>query len=340
MDRHATLFITHRGLTHQQAALDAAPPELDITMIRDPSKDQIMSLLPGKEIMISERSGVIDGDIIRAGKDLRIIQRLGAQTWDIDVDAARDASVMVCYQPVYLCIMVAEHMVLQILGLAKRLREMMDIAESAGDWGIEPQKSTEDYFAYNWSGRKDILGLHRSTVGIVGFGEIGAELARMLRAFNCTVYYNKRSPIPAQAEREMGIQYAELDDLLARSDYVAMLLPLFAETEKVVNAEFIRKMKKGACLVSAGASGILDEDDLTEAYRSGYLYGVATDTYVWEPIRADNPLRALTENRQANVILTPHTAAGTRAVKAEDRIRDYENLVRFLRGEELQGRLS
>ena len=86
-EKHAALFITHRGERHQMDALAAAPSVLDITMRRSPSKDEIISLLPGKEFLISERSGVIDADIINAGKDLRLIQRLGSLTYDIDLES-------------------------------------------------------------------------------------------------------------------------------------------------------------------------------------------------------------------------------------------------------------
>ena len=79
MSRHPTLFITHRGLFHQQELFEAAPPELDITMARSPSKEEILALLPGKEFLITERTGTIDQEIIQAGKDLRLIQRLGSQ---------------------------------------------------------------------------------------------------------------------------------------------------------------------------------------------------------------------------------------------------------------------
>ena len=85
MAPHPTLWITHRGERHQQAALSSAPPELAITMRRSPSKEEILSLLPGMEFLVSERTGEIDADIIAAGKDLRLIQRLGSQTYDIDL---------------------------------------------------------------------------------------------------------------------------------------------------------------------------------------------------------------------------------------------------------------
>lgn len=339
MKKNTILFISHRGERHQQAAINAAPDTFEVTMKRSPSKEEIIALLPGKEFLISERTGDIDADIIAAGKDLRLIQRLGSQTFDIDLGAAKNAGIPVCSWPVRTCVMVAEHMVLQMLGLAKRLRENMKITTDADDWGSPPQRSDEDTFAYNWSKRENLLGLYESTVGIVGFGEIGTELSRRLQHFECSVLYNKRSQLPASFEGDLGIQYTDLDDLLARSDFVCMLLPYFPETDKIVNAGFIDKMKDGACLVSCGGSGILDENAVSSALTSKKLYGVATDTFEWEPVHPDSPLLPLARLEDANVILTPHTAAGTTAANVNERENDYTNLVNFLNNKPLRFRL-
>ena len=250
MTKHPTLFITHRGERHQQAALGAAPAELDVTMRRSPSKDEIIALLPGMEFLITERTGEIDADIIAAGKDLRLIQRLGSQAYDIDLAAAQAAGIPVCYLPVQSCIMVAEHMLMQMLALAKRVRETMDLTQEANDFGQPPKRCDEDYFAYNWTGRENVVGLWGATVGILGMGEIGAELARRLRGFGCTVLYNKRNRLPEAAEREINVRFAEVDDMLARSDYVCMLLPFFPETEQSLGAGFFARMKPESMFVS------------------------------------------------------------------------------------------
>jgi lactate dehydrogenase-like 2-hydroxyacid dehydrogenase len=152
--KYKTLFLTNRGQIHQNVALEAAPPELDVIMRRGASKDEVIALLPEMEFLISERTGVIDTDIIAAGRKLRLIQRLGSQTWDIDIDAAGRAKIPVCYLPVRTCVLVAEHLLLQMLAVAKRIRELVDITDKAGDWGSKPQRCNENYFAFNWSGRK------------------------------------------------------------------------------------------------------------------------------------------------------------------------------------------
>jgi len=340
MSKHSTLFITHRGLFHQRAALEAAPPDLDISMVRSPSKEEILAILPGKEFLITERSGIIDEEIIQAGKDLRLIQRLGSQTHDIDLDAANAAGIPVCYLPIRSCIMVAEHLMMQMLSLSKRVNEMRDVMLSSNSFGKEPTRCTEDTFAYNWSEREDIHGLWESTVGILGMGEIGFELARRLRNFGCKVLYNKRNPLAGHTEHELNVQYASREDLVSSSDYVCILLPLLKETEQSLNQEFFAKMKPGACFVSSGGSGVIDEKALARAISSGRLYGAAVDNYTWEPIRKDCPLLEPARLPGANVILTPHTAAGTVPSANKDlRIHDYQNLIRSINGQDLTFRL-
>jgi phosphoglycerate dehydrogenase-like enzyme len=340
MSTHPTLFITHRGLFHQQGALDAAPPGFNVSMVRSPSKKEILALLPGKEFLITERSGMIDQEIIHAGKDLRLIQRLGSQTHDIDLDAAKLAGIPVCYLPIRSCIMVAEHLMMQMLGLSKRINEMRDVMLNADNFGKEPTRCNEDTFAYNWSGREDIHGLWESTVGILGMGEIGFELVRRLNSFGCKILYNKRNPLPAHTERDLNIQYANWDDLISSSDFICILLPLMMkETDQILNQNFFAEMKTGACFVSSGGSGVIDEKALADAISSGRLYGAAVDNYTWEPIRKDCPLLEPARQPGANVILTPHTAAGTLPSNKELRIDDYQNLIRSINGQSLAFRL-
>jgi phosphoglycerate dehydrogenase-like enzyme len=342
MSQHPVLFITHRGERHQHSAVAGAPPELAVTIRRSPSRDELLSWLPDYEFLITERSGEIDAGLIGAGRNLRLIQRLGSQTYDIDLEAARAAGVPVCYQPVTGCIMVAEHMLMQMLATAKRLREMMAIAEAAENGGRTPGRCDEDYFAYNWAEVGQLQGLWQSTVGILGMGEIGMELARRLQGWGCTVLYNKRHPLPAAAERELNVHYAAFDTLLAQSDFVCMLLPFFSETALTLSTDFFAQMKPGACFVSCGGSGVVDEAALAEAVRSGRVFGAAVDTYEWEPIHPDSPLVSAVRGSRANLVLTPHVAAGSGSERNEALMRggDYANLIRLLNGQTLAGRVA
>ncbi|MFN8486166.1 MAG: NAD(P)-dependent oxidoreductase [Caldilineaceae bacterium] len=334
---YKVLFLTERSPRHQQAALASAPPELAVVMLSQPSRLEILRHLLDAEFLITERAHTIDAGLISAGKNLRLIQRLGSLTFDIDVAAARQAGIPVCYWPLRGCILVAEHIVMQMLALVKRLPEVSAIANAAEDWGRPAQRTDENTFAYNWSKRVGIDGIDGKTVGILGFGEIGAELARRLRGFcPAQVLYNKRHPLPTKVERELGLTFATQEQILTQSDFVCCLLPFSPETELSLNTASFAQMKKGALLVHCGSGSVIDEAALAAAMRTGQLAGAALDTYEWEPIKPDNPLLALARNPNMNVLLTPHTAAGAAATSGKprpaSRSQDYANISRLLAG--------
>ena len=336
MEKHPVLFLTDRGWRHQQAALEAAPPELSVTVMRRPPKEEVLRVLPGVEFLISERSGTVDADMIAAGIHLRLIQRLGSLTYDIDLEAAQAHGVSVAIWPVETAIMVAEHMVMQMLALAKRVADASAIACGAADWGRPSRRTDEDTFAYDWSERRGIRSLYEQTVGILGFGEIGAELARRLQGFAPErILYHKRDRLPHRAEQELGIRHAPVEQLIAESDYLCVLLPYYPETDMFLDAALLSSMRQGSFLVSCGSGSVIDERALARALEEGHLAGAALDTFEWEPIRPENPLLSLARDPALNVLLTPHTAAGSSQVADSDRTRqgDYTNLMRVLEGE-------
>ncbi len=340
--RHRVLFITDRGRRHQAAALAASPPQLAVTVVRRPSREELLRLLPGVEFLISERSGEIDAGMIAAATNLRLLQRLGSLTYDIDLSAARAAGIAVSAWPVRSAIMVAEHVLLQLLALARRLKEMVAVANAAEAWGEPARRTDEDTFAYDWSLLQGVEALYERTTGILGFGEIGAELARRLRGLApARILYHKRRPLPPLAEEELGISYAALEQIVAESDFVCNLLPYSAATDGLIDARVLAAMKPGAYLISAGSGSVVDEAALATALRAGHLAGAALDTFEWEPLRPDNPLLPLARDPQANVILTPHVAAGgwVDSSRQTDRRQDYENVLRLLDGRPLLYRI-
>ena len=221
---------------------------------------------------------------------------------------------------------------MQMLALAKHLPEVNSIANAAADWGRAARRTDENVFAYNWSQRTNVGGVFGQTVGILGFGEIGAELARRLQAFAPRgVLYNKRRPLPSHVEAALGITYATRQEIIASSDFLCVLLPYMTETDLSVNAATFKQMKPGSFVVHCGSGSVIDEDALAAALRSGHLAGAALDTFEWEPLRDDNPLIALARDPAANVLLTPHTAAAT---LPGGRAGDWANIQRVLKGDE------
>jgi phosphoglycerate dehydrogenase-like enzyme len=339
MTKHKTLFLTQRGLQHQQWAMEGAPPELELIMRRGASREELLTLFAEAEFLITERTGVIDTTLIDAAPKLRLIQRLGRQTWDIDLDAARKAGVPVCYQSINGCIMVAEQMMLQMLGLLKRLREGMSVTAEGADWGVETKRGDEDTFAYNWSRRGGIGKLTGATVGILGFGEIGLELVEQLRGFHCTVLYHKRTRLPEHVEGELRLEYAAPDAIAARSDIVCSLLP-YQGPQAPIDAAYFAHMKPGAIFVHCGSGATVDEAAMLDALRSGHLAGAALDTYTYEPLRAGDPLVDAVQNPALNLFLTPHTAAGGVTAGGHGRTQDYDNILALLTGRALKYQIA
>ncbi|HEY3290081.1 MAG TPA: NAD(P)-dependent oxidoreductase [Anaerolineae bacterium] len=355
MDQLSVLYLCPLSKQHQQWRLAAAPAGLNVTMRRFPSRDEIIGLIAQADVLISERAGVIDREIIEAGTRLKLIQRVGTLYYDIDLAAARERGIAVATTPIYSVIAVAEQMMMQIMAVLRRVFPLQPVVRTPperftvsaplgpGDVPTEipftPRRTNEDVFAFNWSRETRVGLLYGKTVGILGFGEIGAELSRRLANWHCRILYSKRTRLPAETEQHLGIDYRAQEDLLRESDIVICLLPYFPETDQWLNAKRIAMMKPGAILCEAGSGSVVDEQAVADALHSGHLGGAAFDTYEWEPIKQDNPLLTLANsNPLLNIVLTPHI--GSCNDRADSGYGDfYRNAVNLLHGQPISNSL-
>lgn len=226
---------------------------------------------------------------------------------------------------------IAEYVLMMLLGLGHRLPDMLE-AQRQADWPRERSK--------RFSPRE----LRGSTVGIVGYGSIGREIARLLAAFGVTILATKRNLMSLQAD---GYQAAGLGDpdgglvrrfyppqalrsMLKECHFVVITLPLTPETHGLFGAEAIAAMKPGAFLVDVSRGGILNHTALAAALRERKLAGAALDVYPEEPLPADSPLWKI-----PNLIITPHIAGNSPHYDARAADLFAENLERYLRGEPL-----
>lgn len=332
MTRPRLLWLTDRSEWHQQRALEAAPPDIEVIMRRHPAEADLLALLPSTEFMVSERSEPVTAAMIAAAPNLKLILRHGSLSYDIDIDAATKAGVKVSVQPVLGTVTCAEHALMMMLAVVKRLRRGLDAALRA-DHGLPPKRTDENTFAYNWLGYTDIGRLIGSTVAILGMGEIGVELTRRLIAFRpSAILYNKRSSFPPSVERELRLTYADLATCVQQADVLVSLLPYGTETDQMLNAAVFARMKPTAAIIHAGSGSVIDEQALIAALQAGQLMGAALDTYEYEPLQPDHPLVQATRNPQLNLLLTPHTAGASLPPGRAD---DYAEIMRFLRNEPL-----
>ncbi len=333
------VFLTDRAKVHQKSTLSTVPPGVEVVMLRRPDRETLYTHLANAQVLVSERQGLVDKGMIVAAPKLQLIQRLGSLVHDIDLEAARSRGIPVCRHPLPTCMAVAEHALMLILALLKHLPEVTRIALEAGDWGV-PRQTDENTFAFNWSRRENIRSLAGRTVGILGFGEIGVELARRLQGFSpSAIFYHKRNRLPEAAERDLRITYCESDRLFCNSETLVTLLPYSDSTHHLINLDTLETLPQGALLVHCGSGGVIDEQALATVVTSGHLGGAAVDTFEWEPLRPDNPLLPLARNTSYNVILTPHTAAGPRRLAAQENWDIWENVRRLLAGQELKERV-
>ncbi len=250
----------------------------------------------------------VDADLIAAAPRLRLVQVQGRAPWAVDLDAAAAAGVPVSMLPHRGAIAVAEQTIALMLGLCRKVVPG-HLGTRDADYrslGTEPVRTTERIIAFNWLRYPDVHQLHGRVLGLVGLGGIGLEVARRARAFDMDVVYCKRSPLPPAHEAMAGVRHLPLTELLAASDVVSLHAPHTHETEGLIDAAALRRMKPTAILINTARGGLVDEAALTEALHGGRIAGAGLDVFVEEPLPHGNPLADA-----PNVLLSPHVGGGT-----------------------------
>ncbi len=256
-----------------------------------------------------------DRQILESLPNLKLINVTATGYNIIDVDAAREKGVKVCNVPDYGTESVAQHTFALILELTNQAG-LHSRSVSEGRWAASPD------FAYALT---PLTELKNKTIGLIGFGNIGRQTARIAKAFGMNVLYHT----PRRKDTSLA-EYAGLDSLLRQSDIVSLHLPLTNSNRGFVNKEQLEKMKDTALLINTARGQLVNEADLAEALNNGKIAGAATDVLSEEPPVAGNPLIGA-----KNCIITPHNAWMSR--EARQRVLEItsDNLRGFLEGKEI-----
>jgi len=269
-------------------------------------------------------------EVLRSAKRLKFIQKHGLTCKNIDLAAAADLGIPVATLPLMRNASVAEQALLLMLACARKLipghRAVIEAAYTK--MGIEPFQTSQWNFNGNWAQIPGMAELFGATAGIIGMGDIGMEIAKRCRAFDMKVLYCQRTRHTPEAEYRLGMRYAPVEELLAASDFVVLAVPHTPETEGIIGAAQLARMKPTAILVNVGRGALIDEDALAQALKEGKLGMAGLDVYCWEPLPESSPLRTL-----PNVVLTPHLGAGSNRSWDVDIPAALENIRRFFRGE-------
>lgn len=260
-----------------------AIPDLTITACPESDHALLAQLLPETDVLwhVLERC---TAEMIAAASGLRLIQKIGVGVNTIDLDAAKARGIPVCNLPGTNARAVAELTLALMFAVLRRVPRF-DAAMRRGEWSD--------------TALQDGIGeLGGRTVGLVGYGAIPQLLAPVLVALGCRVIYTARAP-----RAEAAGEWRSLDALVAEADIVSLHLPLVAETEGLIGARALARMKPGGILINTARGGLVDQRALTEALESGHLSGAGLDVFQNEPHDASEALFQL-----PNVVLTPHVA--------------------------------
>ncbi|MBT6004349.1 MAG: D-2-hydroxyacid dehydrogenase, partial [Prolixibacteraceae bacterium] len=263
--------------------------------------------------VVTTNKVIFDKNIIRQLPNLKYIGVLATGYNVVDVQAAKEAGITVTNIPAYSTASVAQMVFSHILNFAQNVSDHAN-SVSAGDWA----KSID--FAYWKTTQIELVG---KTLGIIGFGQIGQAVAKIGLAFGMKIIFNNRS----NKKVDFDASQVDLENLLAKSDFISINCPLTAENKGFINTSTIEKMKPTAFLINTGRGPLINEQDLADALNAGKIAGAGLDVLSVEPATADNPLP-----KAKNCFITPHIAWAT--FEARTRLMNIasENLKAFIEG--------
>ncbi|HVF28283.1 MAG TPA: 2-hydroxyacid dehydrogenase [Pyrinomonadaceae bacterium] len=289
----------------------AMPEDFELITLESSDEGELFSALERADFVIAIN---FDARMIDHAPKLKLIQLAGVGFDGIDIRRATEKGIPVAQTVEGTIIGVAEHTLLLMLAVYKRLIEA-DASVRRGEWLV-------------WQLRPGSFTLANKTVGIFGLGKIGRAVAVRCRAFETQVIYHDVTRLDAGTERALGIEFVERDELLRRADIVTLHMPLLPETRSSFGANEFQQMKNSAILINTSRGGLIDEAALVRALDAGEIAGAGLDVFEVEPIRNRNhPLF-----RMNNTVLTPHIATGTRDSVIEKTRAACDNFRRVLEG--------
>ncbi|PYY21666.1 MAG: phosphoglycerate dehydrogenase [Acidobacteria bacterium] len=270
------------------AALKVFRDEPEFEIVTSEQMGEVMTAVRDADALVVRSATDVNAKLIDAAQKLRVIGRAGVGVDNVDTEAATRKGIVVMNTPGANAIAVAEHTLGLMLSLA-RFIPRADQSTRAGKWEKKSLQGTE---------------LRGKTLGIVGLGRVGVEVARRAKAFAMKVIAYDPF-VSQQLARDLEIELAALDLLYAASDYISLHVGLTPQTEGMINDAALAKMKKGVRLVNCARGELIDDAALLQALNSGHVAGAALDVFTQEPPK-ENPLLAA-----PNVIATPHIAGST-----------------------------
>jgi D-3-phosphoglycerate dehydrogenase / 2-oxoglutarate reductase len=276
------------------STLEVFGDEVEVRTVDGTDRAALLEAVADADALLVRSATQVDAEVFAAQKRLTVVGRAGVGLDNVDVPAATAAGVMVVNAPTSNIVSAAEHALALLLATARHI-PAADASLRAGRWERSKLNGVE---------------IQGKTVGVIGLGKIGQLFASRIAAFDTHVIaYDPY--LPQSRAAQLGIELVELDELLRRADMMTIHLPKTPETQGLIGKEALAKTKPGVIIINAARGGLVDENALAEAVRSGHVAGAGIDVYATEPTTS-SPLFELPQ-----VTVTPHLGAST--AEAQDR---------------------
>ncbi|MFQ9968195.1 MAG: 2-hydroxyacid dehydrogenase family protein [Peptoniphilus sp.] len=285
------------------------------------SKEEIIEMIKGQDALLCPLSDKIDKEVIDAGDNLKIIANYGAGFDNIDIDYAREKGIVVTNAPAPASAVSTAELAFGLMLAAARKIVSGDKVTRAGEF-------------YGWR-PTFYLGsqLKGKTLGIIGLGNIGKNLAKRARAFEMKVVYYSRTR-KEDFEKEFDIEYLDRDEVIRSADFLSLHTAFVPDLRHMISKKELEMMKKSAILINASRGPIVDEDALADALIENVIAGAALDVYEFEP-RVNDKLMDLD-----NVILAPHLGNATFEARLEMGENAKDNLIDFKNGKNPKNKVN
>ena len=299
--------------------------DLGIPVVKGTCKtvDDVIALLKDCDGALVSTIPLTDRRVMETCAKLKAVSRMGVGVDSIDLKAATELGVVVCNTPGVNTTEVADHAVAMLLALTRRLVEANEFMK-AGKWGEDGARLKE----YQTASHR-IAG---STVGIIGFGNIGRAFATRIKGFGPERIIACDPYVPQTSADLYGVKLVDLDTVLKQSDFITIHAPATKDTNHLINRDSLAKMKKTAILINCARGPLVDEVALHAALRDGVIRAAGLDVFEKEPVPSESPLLSL-----PNIILTPHTAGWSPTFIAESGRKQAENVAFVLTGKKPHG---
>ncbi|HCB93679.1 MAG TPA: phosphoglycerate dehydrogenase [Selenomonas sp.] len=275
------------------------------------SAEELLEIIPEFDALMVRSASKVTAEVIERAAKLKIIGRAGVGVDNIDVPAATAKGIIVINSPGGNTIAATEHTMAMMLAMSRHIPVANETLQK-GEWN-----------------RKKYVGveLKGKTLGVIGMGRIGSGVAKRALAFSMKViaydpYINE------ERAKDLGVEVGTLEDVVTKSDFITVHMPLTPDTKNMISMEQMKKMKKGVRLVNCARGGIINEEDLAQAVKEGIVAGAAIDVFTSEPIPADHPLIGI-----PSIVLTPHLGASTEEAQIGVSIDVAEGIQAALKGE-------